>query len=94
MTYKYSEDFKKRVMAAIPRSSLAVKDMLDEGSDHIGRIFSDNMVYVEPQKVFDCINENKIDVLKSYAERLIEIERLYDEWYNTYKTHKNCKKKE
>lgn len=84
MTYKYSEDFKKRVMAAIPRSSLAVKDMLDEGSEHIGRILSDNMVYIEPQKILDCINENKIDSLKSYAERLVEIEKLYDEWYNTY----------
>lgn len=88
MAYKYSEDFKKRVMAAIPGSSLALKEMLDEGSEHIGCILSNHMEYIEPQKVLDCINENKIDVLKSYAERLVEIEKLYNRWYDTYRTHR------
>jgi hypothetical protein len=81
----YSEEFKRRVLAAFDSDDVRLRDLLEEGSAIVGRILSDSaeipFTASEMLAMFDAGSEKLI------YEKLTKVacrERLYSEWRRQY----------
>ena len=75
----YPENFKIRVGNVFQLDADIMK-ALNENDPILGRMLNDSICFIEPQEIIDYIEDNEISKLKQRAERLVKIQKLYNEW--------------
>jgi len=93
---EYPKKFKERVKKAMSNFEVfpghSLYDLLEEGNEFVGRVLDDSRYgaiscesFIE---AYESKDPNKMKALYERAQRKVEIEALYDEWYNLYQAHK------
>jgi hypothetical protein len=81
----YSEEFKRRVLAAFDSDDVRLRDLLEEGSAIVGRILSDSAeIPYTASEMLELFDTTSFEAVRDGLKKIASREKLYLEWKRQY----------